>query len=54
MAKSNGSELCDVPHCRKPMCMTFLGKRVCASHWVQECNGAINLKEVLKVRKAVA
>ena len=37
---------CEVKGCKRKSSMVYLGKRICAKHWKDHCDGKINLKEL--------
>jgi hypothetical protein len=40
---------CDVPRCRQPLIMHYYGRKVCDKHWVEHCEGKINLKLIFNI-----
>jgi hypothetical protein len=41
--------VCAVPYCRDLLELHFYGKPVCNHHWVQHCEGKIDLKKMFNI-----
>lgn len=45
------SDLCQIPKCRQPADLIYLGKGVCQKHYDKHCEGKINLKEIFGIKE---